>query len=311
MPPLQAVDFTSPARKVGVMIAAIPFPQISPEIFSFDLFGFHIALRWYAMGYIVGIAIGWQLLKAVLNRRVLWPSDTAPMPAAKLEDLLTYIVVGVIAGGRLGYVLFYKPAYYLSHPIEIPQIWTGGMSFHGGFLGVIVAVYLFSLRHKVPLGQLADGIALAAPPAILLVRLANFINAELWGRQTDLPWGVVFPTEAAQTCATAAGLCARHPSQLYEAVLEGLLLGLALWILATRRNALKTTWKLTGIFFTGYGIARFCVEFVRQPDAQFVTVGNPLGLAYHVNGVGLTMGQTLSLPMIIIGLALIWWSRRL
>lgn len=292
------------------MIAAIPFPQISPEIFAFDLFGFHIALRWYAMGYIVGIAIGWQILKYVLNRPQLWPLDQAPMSAAKLEDLLTYIVVGVIAGGRLGYVLFYQPAYYLANPIEIPQIWTGGMSFHGGFIGVVVAVYLFSLRHKVPLAQLSDGIALSATPAILLVRLANFINAELWGRQTDLPWGVIFPTQAAQSCATAEGLCARHPSQLYEAGLEGLLLGAVLWVLATRRGALKMPWRLTGVFFAGYGLARFTVEFFRQPDAQFVTEGNPLGLAYHLGGYGLTMGQTLSLPMILVGLTLILWSRR-
>ncbi len=292
------------------MLAAIQFPDISPEIFAFDLFGFHIALRWYAMAYIIGIALGWQILKYALNRPGLWPADTAPMSAAKLEDLLTYIVVGVIAGGRLGYVVFYKPVYYLANPIEIPQIWTGGMSFHGGFIGVIAAVYLFSLRHKVPLGQLSDGIALSAPVAILLVRLANFINAELWGRQTDLPWGVLFPTEAAQTCATAAGLCARHPSQLYEAALEGLLLGIILWILAIRRGALKISWRLTGVFFTGYGLARFMVEFLRQPDAQFVTQGNPLGLAYHIGGYGLTMGQTLSLPMVLIGMVLLLRSRR-
>ena len=196
------------------MIAQIAFPEISPEIFAFDLFGFNIALRWYAMGYIVGIALGWQILKRALNRDQIWPNG-APMPVAKLEDLLTYIVIGVIAGGRLGYVLFYKPAYFLANPIEIPQIWTGGMSFHGGFLGVIVAVYIFSLRHKVALAQLADGIALAAPIAIFLVRIANFINAELWGRETTVPWGVIFPTQAAQSCATAVGLCARHPSQLY------------------------------------------------------------------------------------------------
>ncbi|WP_458789922.1 prolipoprotein diacylglyceryl transferase [Yoonia sp. MH D7] len=289
------------------MIAALNFPAISPEIFSIDLFGFHLALRWYAMGYVVGIALGWQVLKLALNRAELW-RDGAPMPVDKLEDLLTYIVVGVIAGGRLGYVLFYKPAYYLANPIEIPQIWTGGMSFHGGFLGVIVAVYLFSLRNKVPLPQLADGIALAAPVSIFLVRIANFINAELWGRETTLPWGVIFPTEAAQTCVAAAGLCARHPSQLYEAVLEGLLLGLILALLAFRWGGLKKSWLLTGVFFTGYGVARFLVEFVRQPDAQFVTEGNPLGLAFQMGGYGLTMGQTLTLPMIVIGLFVIRWA---
>ena len=282
------------------MIAAITFPDISPEIFSVDLFGFHLALRWYAMGYIVGIMLGWQLLKAALNRDTLWAGG-APMAAAKLEDLLTYIVVGVIAGGRLGYVLFYKPAYYLSHPLEIPQIWIGGMSFHGGFIGVIVAVYLFSLRHKVPLSKLADGIALAATPAILLVRIANFINAELWGRETTLPWGVIFPT---------ADGGPRHPSQLYEAGLEGLLLGTILILLAFRFGGLKKPWLLTGTFFTGYGIARFIVEFFRQPDAQFVSEGNPLGLAFHINGYWLTMGQTLTLPMILIGISVVIWAAR-
>ena len=216
VPVAQAVDFPSVVSKVTPMIAALTFPNISPEICSCDLFGFHIALRWYAMAYLVGIMLGWQMLKAAITRPQLW-RDGSPMAVAKLEDLTTYIVVGVIAGGRLGYVIFYKPAYYLSNPIEIPMIWTGGMSFHGGFLGVVVAVWLFSLRHKVALPALADGIALAAPVAIFLVRIANFINAELWGRETNVPWGVIFPTEAAQSCATAAGLCARHPSQLYEA----------------------------------------------------------------------------------------------
>lgn len=291
------------------MIAALNFPAISPEIFAIDLFGFNLALRWYAMGYVVGIALGWQILKLALNRAQLW-RDGAPMAVTKLEDLLTYIIVGVIAGGRLGYVLFYKPAYYLANPIEIPQIWTGGMSFHGGFIGVILAVYLFSRRHKVPLPQLADGIALAAPVAIFLVRIANFINAELWGRETSLPWGVIFPGEAAQSCATAVSLCARHPSQLYEATMEGLVLGTILALLAFRWGGLKKSWLLTGVFFTGYGIARFLIEFVRQPDAQFVTQGNPLGLAFEVGGYGLTMGQTLTLPMIVIGLFVIRWAAK-
>ena len=284
------------------MIAAITFPDISPEIFSLDLFGFHFALRWYAMGYIVGIMLGWQLLKAALKRDSLWTAG-APMVPAKMEDLLTYIVMGVIAGGRLGYVLFYKPAYYLANPIEIPQIWTGGMSFHGGFIGVIVAVYLFSRRHNVALPKLADGIALAATPAILLVRIANFINAELWGRETTVPWGVIFPT-------APDGSGPRHPSQLYEAGLEGLLLGTILILLAFRFGGLKKPWLLTGTFFTGYGIARFLVEFVRQPDAQFITEGNPLGLAFHMNGCGLTIGQTLTLPMILIGSSVVIWALR-
>ena len=286
------------------MFAAIPFPDIGPEIVSVTLFGRTLALRWYAMGYIVGIFLGWQLIKYALNRPDLWRNG-APMKVAQLEDLLTYIVVGVIGGGRLGYVFFYKPADFLAAPLDIFKIWEGGLSFHGGFLGVVVAVYLFSRRQKVPLPDLADIIAVAATPAVLLVRIANFINAELWGRQTDLPWGVVFPGQSAQACATVLEPCVRHPSQLYEAGLEGLLLGTILLLLAFRFGALKKPWLLSGTFFMGYGIARFLVEFVRQPDAQFVSVGNELGLAFHVNGYGLTMGQTLTLPMILVGLTVI------
>ena len=287
------------------MIAVLPFPDIGPEIFSVELFGSNIALRWYAMGYIIEIIIGWFLLKAAITRPALW-RDGAPFGPEKLEDLLTYIVAGVIGGGRLGYVLFYKPAYYAANPIEIPMIWTGGMSFHGGFLGVVFAVWLFSLRHKVALPALADGIALAATPAILLVRIANFINAELWGRQTDVHWGVVFPTEAAQSCATAAGLCARHPSQLYEAALEGILLGTVIFWIAFRKAGFRRPGLLMGVFFAGYGLARFTVEFVRQPDAQFVSAGNPTGFAWQFGDLGLTQGQALTLPMIAVGLVLIW-----
>ena len=291
------------------MFAAIPFPDISPEIVSFTVFDRTFALRWYAMGYIVGIAIGWHIIKLALRRPALWRA-APPMQPAQLDDLLTYIIVGVIGGGRLGYVLFYKPAEYLAAPLEILKIWQGGLSFHGGFLGVIVAVILFSRRQNVPLAELADIIAVAATPAILLVRGANFINAELWGRPTDLPWGVIFPGPAAQSCATALAPCARHPSQLYEAGLEGLLLGAILLLLAFGKGGLKRPWLLTGVFFSVYGCARFLVEFVRQPDAQFVSQGNPLGLAFHINGVGLTMGQTLTLPMIIIGLVVVARARR-
>jgi phosphatidylglycerol:prolipoprotein diacylglycerol transferase len=195
------------------MQAAIPFPNISPEIFAFTVGGFEIALRWYAMAYIVGIAIGWQLIKFALNRPALWRNGS-PMKVAQLEDLLTYIVVGVIGGGRLGYVLFYKPAEFLATPLDIIKIWEGGLSFHGGFLGVVAAVFVFSKRQKVPLPDLADIIAVAATPAVFLVRIANFINAELWGRPTDLPWGVIFPGQAAQACATALEPCVRHPRGL-------------------------------------------------------------------------------------------------
>lgn len=288
------------------MIAAIPFPDIDPVIVSIGPF----ALRWYAMGYIVGIALGWMLIAAALRRPHLWRDDTPPLAPRQLEDLLTYIVVGVIVGGRLGYVLFYEPARFLADPIDILKIWTGGLAFHGGFVGVVLAVWLFSRRHSVPLAALSDVIALAATPAILLVRIANFINAELWGRASDLPWAVVFPGQAAQTCPGVEGHCARHPSQLYEAGLEGLLLGLILAWLVFGRAALKRPWRVTSIFFLGYGLARFAVEFVRQPDAQFQGPNNPLGWALDFGEWGLTMGQLLSLPMILAGLVVLLFTAR-
>ncbi|MEJ6397660.1 prolipoprotein diacylglyceryl transferase [Yoonia sp. 208BN28-4] len=293
------------------MTGPIPFPDISPFVFPNGIFGYDIPLRWYAVSYIVGIAIGWQVIAAALRRDHLWRGGVAPMQPAKLEDLLTYIVIGVIAGGRLGYVLFYNPSRFIANPLEIPMIWTGGMSFHGGFLGVVLAVWLFSYRHKVPLGSLADVVAIAATPAILLVRIANFVNAELWGRPTDVPWAVAFPGQAAQACATATELCGRHPSQLYEAGLEGLLLGTILMVLAFRFKALKSPWLLSGVFFAGYGISRFIVEFFRQPDAQFQSPGNPLGLALEFGGgYGLTMGQILTIPMILVGVSVIIWASK-
>ncbi len=290
------------------MRAMIPFPDISPEIFSISLFGIDIALRWYALAYIVGIVIGWRLVIAALRRPSLWGPKGAPLDTRQCEDLLTWVILGVILGGRLGYVLFYKPAHYLANPAEILVIWQGGMSFHGGFLGVVIAAWIWSGRNKVPRLSLADAMALGVAPGVLLGRIANFINAELWGRPTDLPWGVAFPGYYAQDCGQAVGeICARHPSQLYEALLEGLILGALLIYLAFRRGALKRPGVVAGVFFAGYGIARFLVEFVRQPDPQFISDGNPLGLALHVGGYGLTMGQILSLPMILFGL---WLVRR-
>jgi phosphatidylglycerol:prolipoprotein diacylglycerol transferase len=183
------------------------------------------------------------------------------------------------------------------------------MSFHGGLLGVIIASFLFALRHRLPKLSTADAIALGVPPGLLLGRLANFINAELWGRPTTVPWGVAFPTRAAQDCPDVAGICLRHPSQLYEAGLEGLILGGLLIWMVWMRGALKHPGRIAGTFFAGYGLARFIVEFVRQPDAQFISGGNPLGLAWHIEGWGLTMGQILSLPMIAIGVWLILRAR--
>lgn len=292
------------------MTALIPFPNISPEIFSIDLFGFEFALRWYALAYIAGILIGWRLSVMTVKSARLWLNNTPVMTPSQIEDLLTWMILGVILGGRLGYVLFYQPGYYLANPAEILFVWQGGMAFHGGLLGVIAAGLIFTTRHKIPKLSAADVMALGVAPGLLLGRLANFINAELWGRPTELPWGVAFPTNAAQYCPDVIGLCARHPSQLYEALLEGLVLGALLLWLAWQRNAYKTPGLIAGTFFAGYGIARFAVEFVRQPDAQFVTDSNPLGLAFELGGYGLTMGQILSLPMILIGAYLIQKARR-
>lgn len=279
----------------------IPFPDISPNLFSFELFGYEIALRWYALAYIAGILFGWWIVLRAIRTPRLWAGDP-PMTAEQVERLLTWIILGVILGGRLGYVLFYDLPTYLADPLQVFRVWEGGMSFHGGFAGVVVAAIWFCRREGIPMLSMGDLLAVATPIGLMLGRLANFINAELWGRPTDLPWGVIFPGAAAQTCPQLVGLCARHPSQLYQAALEGLILALVLFWLAFRRGWFKRPGALMGVFLVGYGIARFLVEFVRQPDAQFVTEGNPVGLALHWGGWGLTMGQLLSLPMIAVGL---------
>ena len=291
------------------MNAALPFPDIGPEIFSISLFGMSFALRWYALAYIAGILIGWRLVLRAVRTPRLWKNDTPVMTPDQIEDLLFWVILGVILGGRLGYVLFYQPAYYFENPARILQVWQGGMSFHGGALGVILAGIFYTWRHRIATISTGDMVCLGLAPGLFLGRIANFINAELWGRPTDLPWGVIFPTDAAQFCPTVAGLCARHPSQIYEALLEGVLLGGLLVWMAWRRGALKHEGLIGGTFLAGYGIARFVVEFVRQPDAQFVSDGNPLGLAWHLGGYGLTMGQFLSLPMIAVGAYLILRAR--
>jgi phosphatidylglycerol:prolipoprotein diacylglycerol transferase len=292
------------------MIFAIPFPDIGPEVFSISVGGMTFALRWYALAYIAGIVIGWRIIVAAVRRPALWPEDRAPMTPAEVEDFLTWAVVGIIAGGRLGYTLFYQPGHYLTHPVEILYIWQGGMSFHGGFLGVVAAGLWFCRRNAIPVLQMSDALAIAAPAGIMLGRLANFVNAELWGRPTSLPWGVIFPGAAAQDCPGVVGPCARHPSQLYEAGLEGLLLGLLLLWLAFARGWLRRPGALTGLFLAGYAAARIFVELFRVADAQYITPDNPLGHVVRLGAAGLSMGQLLSLPMLAAGLALLLLARR-
>ncbi len=289
----------------------IPFPDIQPWLFRIELGGFAFALRWYALAYIAALLIGWWLSVRALRRPALWPAGRAPMEPRMAEDLLTWTVLGVILGGRLGYVLLYRPGYYAANPLEALAIWEGGMSFHGGLTGVVLAWAGFCAKRRLPPLQISDMMCLVTPPGLLLGRLANFVNAELWGRPSDLPWAVIFPGERAQDCGQPVGaLCARHPSQLYEAGLEGVVLGLALWWLATRGGGLRRPGLITGAFFLGYGLARFAVEFARQADAQFVTPANPAGWVLQAGPLGITMGQALSLPMIAIGLLLIAHATR-
>lgn len=284
---------------------ALPFPAIDPALFTLDLGVIQFSLRWYALAYIAGLGLGWWIVTQAMRRPALWPRDTPPMQPAQAEDLLTWMALGVILGGRLGFVLFYQPGYYAAHPLEALMVWRGGMSFHGGFLGVVLAVILWSRRNAAPLLGVADAVALATPTGLLLGRLANFINGELWGRVSDVPWAMVFP---------GAGDLPRHPSQLYEAALEGVLLLAVLAWLGLRRGWLKRPGAVTGAFLLGYGLARAFVEGFRQADAQFVTPDNPHGQVLRLGSgpeaFGLTMGQSLSLPMAFAGLALILWAFR-
>jgi len=291
------------------------FPDISPEVFSIALGPVTLALRWYALAYIVGLVIAWRWVVSLMRRPALWPNAHAPMQEKQVEDLLTWVILGVILGGRLGFVLFYEPRYFMANPLEIPMVWHGGMSFHGGFLGVMVAGILYALKSKLPIASVGDSFALVAPVGLFLGRIANFINAELWGRPTHVPWAVAFPGSRASVCPDGwQGVCTRHPSQLYEAALEGLVLGLLMVWLVYRRGGLKVPGQLTGVFFLGYGAARSFVELFRQADPQFASPDNPWGHVIRFgsgpDSWGITMGQTLSLPMIAIGIGLILWARR-
>ena len=283
----------------------IPFPPVTPEIVALDIAGFHLALRWYALAYIVGLLAGWWSVRAALRTPRLW-AGMPVMSEDQLERLLSWVIAGVILGGRLGYVSFYQPGYYFANPWEIIKVWDGGMSFHGGFLGVVAAGVIFCRREGIALLTTGDLMAMVAPIGLFLGRIANFINAELWGRPTSLPWGVAFPGEAAQACPGVVGICARHPSQIYEALLEGIILGALVMWAVWRGGWLRRPGRVMGLFIAGYGLARIAVEFVRQPDAQFVSAGNPLGLAWQVGGWGLTQGQALSLPMLAVGLWFLW-----
>jgi phosphatidylglycerol:prolipoprotein diacylglycerol transferase len=283
----------------------LPFPAIDPAILTIEIGGFGFSLRWYALAYIAGLVLGWQIVAALMRRPALW-GGPPPMAPAAAEQVLTWAVLGVVLGGRLGFVLFYNLDYYLANPVQALVIWRGGMSFHGGFLGVILAVAIWSHRNGVPMVRLGDAVAVAAPPGILFGRLANFINGELWGRPTDVPWAMVFPDPR-------AGGVPRHPSQLYEAALEGaLLLAVMLWL--ARRGWLRRPGAMIGVFLLGYGLGRTISEGFRQGNMEFVTPDNPFGHVWRLGDTaaswGLTMGQVLSLPMVALGAAIVLWTLR-
>ncbi|TPE51338.1 prolipoprotein diacylglyceryl transferase [Amaricoccus solimangrovi] len=284
----------------------LPFPDIDPRLFSIDLFGVEFAIRWYALAYIAGLVLGWRYVAALCRRPALW-GGAAPMPPERTDDLLTWMVLSVILGGRIGYVLFYQPGYFLAHPGQILAVWQGGMSFHGGLIGVATGIIAFCLRNGFPILGVGDAVSAATPIGLFFGRIANFINGELWGKPSTAPWAVMFPGAGATCPPDWTAVCARHPSQLYEAALEGIVLFLVLF-LAIRRGALARPGRIFGLFLIGYSLSRMFVELFRQADPQFVTPGNPIGHVIALGGGwGLTMGQLLSLPMLALGLFL--WAR--
>jgi phosphatidylglycerol:prolipoprotein diacylglycerol transferase len=256
---------------------ALPFPMIDPVAVQIG----PLAIRWYALAYIAGILLGWRYALRLCREM---PELVTP---AQMDDFILWLTLGIVLGGRAGYVLFYNPLYFLEHPLQILVLWQGGMSFHGGLAGVLLAMFVFARRRAIRFFALADVVAVCVPFGLFFGRLANFVNGELYGRVTDVPWAFVFPSRE-------AGPLPRHPSQLYEGLLEGVVLFAVMWLLMRRFDARRRVGTLSGVFLIGYGIARFLVEFVREPDVQ-------LGyLAF-----GLTMGQYLTLPMLAFGAFLV------
>jgi phosphatidylglycerol:prolipoprotein diacylglycerol transferase len=262
----------------------LQFPAFDPVLVSFGPF----QIRWYALAYIAGILLGWVYSRALIRNERLW-GGPAPLTLVAFDDFVLWVTLGIILGGRTGYVLFYNPQYFAAHPLEAFELWKGGMSFHGGFVGCVVAVIAFAKKRGLPLLSLGDITCAVAPIGLFLGRLANFVNGELWGRPTDAAWGMIFPT---------GGPLPRHPSQLYEATLEGLAL-LLLLAICIRLGALKRPGLIIGIFAVGYAIARSFCELFREPDPQ-------LGFLWG----GLTMGMVLSVPLLLAGVGFIVYALR-
>jgi phosphatidylglycerol---prolipoprotein diacylglyceryl transferase len=260
----------------------VPFPDFDPVLVHLG----PIAIRWYALAYVAGILLGWRYAVALVRNARLWALRGPPATADQIDDLILWVTIGVIVGGRLGHVIFYTPELIWTDPVEILKTWHGGMSFHGGALGVLIALLVFAWRNKIDMLRLGDIAAACTPIGLFFGRIANFINGELWGRPTTVPWGIIFP---------GAGPEPRHPSQLYEATLEGLVLFLLLRWSTHGRKDLNRRGVVMGLFIAGYGLARTSLENVREPDAYMPTF--PFGL---------TMGMILSIPMILAGAWLVW-----
>ena len=267
-----------------LVLPVLPFPAINPVLIHLG----PLAIRWYALAYIVGIIAGWYYARAIIASERLW-GGPAPFTVIDFDDFIVWITLGIILGGRTGYVLFYNLPHFIENPLQIFELWNGGMSFHGGVLGCCVAIVLFALRRRIPVLSLGDVTAAVAPIGLFLGRLANFINGELWGRPTDVPWAMIFPN---------GGPVPRHPSQLYEATLEGIVLFIVLGLMV-RAGWLKRPGVIAGSFGIGYGIARITCEFFREPDIQ-------IGFLWG----GLTMGMLLCIPLILAGIAILAFAFR-
>jgi phosphatidylglycerol---prolipoprotein diacylglyceryl transferase len=257
----------------------LPFPDLNPVAFSLG----PISVHWYGLAYVTGIILGWYYARQLIVRSDLWPQGRPPMTLQQTDDFVTWATLGVVIGGRIGYLAVYDLPNLFEDPMRAFRIWNGGMSFHGGFLGTALVMLIYARRHTLPLWSLFDLVSIVVPFGLLFGRLANFINGELWGRVTDVPWAIVFPK---------GGPFARHPSQLYEAGLEGLLLLVILFIVGVGFSGLKKPGLVTGLFVSVYALSRIFVEFFREPDEQ---IG-------YLSGGWLTMGMILSLPMLAAGI---------
>lgn len=273
-------------------IWAIPFPDIDPVAVQIG----PIAIKWYGLAYLAGLLLGWLYIRRLLSQTKLWADDRPPFLPQKVDDLLIYMVAGVLIGGRLGFVLFYEPSYYLENPLDIFAVWKGGMAFHGGLFGSGVAIWIFSRRNGINPWSTSDLCTATVPIGIFFGRIANFINGELFGRPTDVPWGMVFPE--ARLHYPDVEPTARHPSQLYEAMLEGLLLFIVLRILTHYYGALKRPGLVSGTFLVGYALARSTAELFREPH-----------FAHSLNIEPLTVGIAYSIPMLLLGLSVIYFAR--